>query len=142
MLRLGKRCHEPLEGSTKLVGVEQTEQATERIVAGQAVLQLQEAPEEWLFGNRKCCHMRRTLTAAQDRAQGDHQQFVKVVEAGIAGPRILQPLEAGDKLVQHGLPQRLWLAGVESIPSESGKHCFVSQGNSKCDSPEDNLAAS
>jgi len=49
--------------------------------------------------------------APQDRAQGDHQQFVDVVQAGIAGPRVLQPLKAGDKVVQHGLPRQSWLAG-------------------------------
>lgn len=53
--------------------------------------------------------------APQDRAQGDHQQFVDVVQAGIAGPRVLQPLKAGDKVIQHGLPRRSWLAGVEPI---------------------------
>jgi hypothetical protein len=130
-----KRCHEPLEGSTELFGVKQAEQPAERIMAGQTVLELQEAPEEWLLRNRECCHVRRTLGAAQDRAQGDHQQFVEVVQAGIAGPRILQPLKAGDKLVQHRLPRQSCLAGVESIPSESGKHCFACQGDSKCDSP-------
>jgi hypothetical protein len=73
-------------------------------VAGQAVVELQEAPQERLLRNREGCHMRRTLTAAQDRAQSDHQQFVEVVQAGIAGPRILQPLKAGNKVVQHGIP--------------------------------------
>jgi hypothetical protein len=134
-LSLGKRCDEPLEGSAELSGVEQAEQSAERIVAGQAVLELQEAPQERLLRNRKCRHVRRTLTAAQDRAQGDDQQLVEVVQAGIAGPRVLQSLKAGDKLVQHGLPRRLRLARVESIRSESGKRCFVCKGNSKCDSP-------
>jgi hypothetical protein len=134
-LSLGKSCHEPLEGSAELLRVEQAEQAAERIMAGQTVLELEDAAQEWLLRNRECCHVRRTLTAAQDRAQGNHQQFVKVVQAGIAGPRVLKSRKAGDKLVQQGLPRRLWLAGVESIPSESGKHCFLCQGDSKCDSP-------
>jgi hypothetical protein len=33
--------------------------------------------------------MRRALTAAPDRAQGDHQQLVEVMQTGIAGPWVL-----------------------------------------------------
>jgi hypothetical protein len=83
---------------------------------------VEDAAQEWLLRNRECCHVRRTLAAAQDRAQGDHHQFVEVVQASIAGLRILQPLKAGDKLVQHRLPRQSWLTGVD--PARIGQALF------------------
>ena len=135
LIGFGEPCHEPLEDGTELLGVKQAEQAAEGVVAGQAILQLEEATQERLlrYGERR--HVGRALTAAQDGAQGDHQQFVQVVQTGIAGPRVLQSFKAGDKLVQRGLLRQLRYAGVELIASESGKLRFACQGNSKCDSP-------
>ena len=51
-------------------------------------------------------HIDRALTAAQHGAQGNHQQLMEIVQGGIAGPRILQTLPAGDELIQHDLPRR------------------------------------
>jgi hypothetical protein len=51
--------------------------------------------------------MCRSLAAAQDGAQGDHQQFVEVMQAGIASPRVFQTLKAGNELIQRGLPGQL-----------------------------------
>ena len=63
----------------------------------------EEATQERLLGDGKCLHVRGTLTAAENSAQRNHQQFMKVVQAGISGTRVLQPFKAGDKLIQHVL---------------------------------------
>jgi hypothetical protein len=56
-------------------------------VAGQAVLGLEEPAQKRLLRHREGRHVRRTLTATQD----DHQQFVQLVQTGVAGWRILSP---------------------------------------------------
>jgi hypothetical protein len=76
-------------------------------VAGQTVLQLEKAAQKRLFRFRKPRHGNRTLTAAQHRAQRDHQQFVEVVQPGIAGARVLQTFPAGDELIQAVLPRNV-----------------------------------
>ena len=106
----GEPCHEPLEHGTELLRVKQAEQAAEGVVAGQAILELEEATQERLLRHGERRHVRGALTAAQNGAQGDHQQFVQVVQTSIAGPRILQSFKAGNKLVQLGL-RRLRYAG-------------------------------
>src|SRR5208282_4760349 len=89
----------------ELLGIEPAEQAAERIVAWQAMFQLEEAAQERLLCHRECRHVGRTLAAAEYGAQGDHQKFVEVVQTGIAGPRVPQTLPAGDKLIQGALPR-------------------------------------
>jgi hypothetical protein len=105
MAGIGKPAHEALKATAELFGIEAAKQTAERIVARQAVFQLEEAAQERLLGHRECRHMCRALTAAEDSAQGDNQHFVVVVQAGIASPRVLQPLPAGDKLIQGALPR-------------------------------------
>jgi len=101
---IGKPGHEALEAIAELLRIEPAKQTAERIVARQAVFQLEEAAQERLLCHRERRHMCRALAAAEDSAQGDHQHFMVVVQAGIAGPRVLQPLPAGDKLIQDALP--------------------------------------
>lgn len=64
----GEPCHEPLEDGAKRFGGEQAEQPTEGVVAGNTVLEPQEATQERLL--RRCGrrHVRGTLTATQNRA--------------------------------------------------------------------------
>ena len=69
-------------------------------MAGQAVLKLEEAAQERLLRLGEPRHVDRALPAAQHRAKRDHQQFMEVMQAGIAGSRVLQALPAGDKLIQ------------------------------------------
>lgn len=87
----------------ELFRVEQAEQAAEGIVAGQAVLELEEIAQERLLRHREGRHVGGTLAATQDGAQSYHQQFMQVMKAGIAGSRILQSFKAGDELIQLGL---------------------------------------
>jgi hypothetical protein len=76
-------------------------------MAGHAMLKLEETPQERLFRRRERCHVHRALTAAQHRAEGDHQQVMEVVQTGIARPRVLQLLPAGNKLVHGSLPRHV-----------------------------------
>jgi hypothetical protein len=87
----------------KLLGVKQTEQTTEGVVTRQAVLELEKAAQERLLRRGEPRHVGRASPAAQDGAQRDEQQFVQVMQPGIAGSGVLQFFKAGDKLVQRGL---------------------------------------
>ena len=70
---LGECRHEALERRTELGRIEQPEQPTECVMAGQTVVQTEELAQEWLFRLGEFGHVRRVLTAAQHRAEGDHQ---------------------------------------------------------------------
>jgi len=102
---IGKPAHEALEAGAELLGIEPAKQTAECIVARQAAFQLEEAAQERLLCHRERRHMCRALAAAEDSTQGDHQQFVEIVQTGIAGPRVLQPLPADNKLIQGALPR-------------------------------------
>jgi hypothetical protein len=119
---IGKPAHEALEAVTELIRIEPAKQAAERIVAWQAIFQLEEAAEEWLLGHREGRHMSRALATAKYGAQRDHQQFVKVVQTCIASPPVRQPLPAGEKLVQDSLP------GWFCIPLGRIDHARIGQG--------------
>jgi hypothetical protein len=71
--------------------------------ARQAIRQLEQATQERLFRSRILRHVHRALAAAQYSAKRDHQKLVEVMQAGVAGPWILETLPAGDKSVQHDL---------------------------------------
>src|SRR5208283_5232253 len=77
----------------------------------QAVLELEEAAQERLLRRCERRHVRGTLTATQNGAQSDHEQFMQVMQAGVTGSRILQSFEAGDKLVQRCILRRLRSVG-------------------------------
>lgn len=69
-----KPAHEALEAVAELLRIEPTEQAAERIIARQAVLQLEEAAQKRCLGNGEHRHMRRTLTAAEPGGQFSSSQ--------------------------------------------------------------------
>jgi hypothetical protein len=64
-------------------------------MTGQAVLQAEELEQERFFRLGEFSHVRRVLAAAQDRAQGDHQQVLEIVQSGIAGSRVFQAFRGG-----------------------------------------------
>ena len=114
-------CHEPLEGGTELLRVQHPEQPAEGVVAGRAVLQGEEAAQERLLGDGEQRHVDRALPAAQHGAEGDHQDLVEVVLAGIPAARVIQAFQASDELV-HGNPPRCAMrVSVESSRVEPGK---------------------
>ena len=99
-----KLRHEPLKHGAELRRIEQPEQPAEGVVTGDALLQLEEAAQERLFRFGKPGHFHRALTTAKDSAQRDHQKLMEVVQTGIPGSRVRQPLPAADKLFQGVLP--------------------------------------
>jgi len=92
-----------LKGVTEPDRIEQPEQSAEGVVAGQTVLQLEKAAQEPFLGLRKSLHGNRTLTAAQHRAERNDQEFVEVVQPGIAGARVLQTLPGATHEAPHVL---------------------------------------
>ena len=101
---LGKRSHETLEAGPELIRIEVAEQSAEGIVAGWAVLQIEELALERFLGFGEQSQVHGTLTAAQDRAQRDYQQGVEVVQGGIAAAWILEVFKACSEPIQRGLP--------------------------------------
>ncbi len=75
-------------------------------MAGQAIGKLEETSQESLLRPREQPHIDRTLPATQYGAQGDHQQLIEVMQSGIPGARVFQPLPACGKLIQDDLPKR------------------------------------
>src|SRR6201995_5519586 len=69
----GKLRHEPLKGRAEPLRIEQPEQTTEGVVAGQAILKLQKAAQEPFFRPGEAGHVHGTLAAAQHRAERNHQ---------------------------------------------------------------------
>jgi len=93
----------PERGAERL-WVKLAEQAAERVVARRPVGEREDAAKKPLLGLREQRHVHRTLPAAQHRAQRDEQKLVEVVQARVAGPRVVQLVPAGRKLVQDTTP--------------------------------------
>jgi hypothetical protein len=105
-------------------------------VAGQAVLQPEEAAQEWLLRPGKQRHVDRTLPATQNCAQGDDQQVMEVMQPGVPAAWVFQIRKARDKLIHGILPGVFDTPRVESISPEPGNSRLACQRNSKCDSPD------
>ena len=80
-----------------MVGIEQTKDPAERVVARRAMLQGQKTAQERFLVLGELGH--RALPATQNRAQRNHQNFQQIVPTGIARARIFQPFKAGDEPV-------------------------------------------
>jgi hypothetical protein len=89
----------------ELLGVEQTEQPAESVVARRAVLQPEEAAQEPQLDAGELRHVGAVFSAGKHRAQRDHQHLQQIVPTGVARPRIVQALKAGCEAV-HRRP--LW----------------------------------
>ncbi len=63
-------------------------------MARNAALQLQEAVEKILLGLAELGYVHQRLSAAQDRAHRNLQDFHKIMTPGIAGPWVLELLRA------------------------------------------------
>jgi Mg2+ and Co2+ transporter CorA len=114
-----KARHEVLKATAKLVRLQRAEHSAERVVRGQAILQNKEFPKERLLLLGKIRHLHAALTAAQNRAERDHQQFLKIMPPGVAGARILHPRKATPKPVHpvHRKPLTSSPAESDSCPS-------------------------
>jgi len=104
-------------------------------MAGQAILELEKPTQERLLRLRKQAHIHRALPAAQNRAQRDRQNLMKVVQRGIAGARVVQTVPAFDKAIQNNLPRRKSSATGRIHLVQNRKKTPRPAKNSKCDSP-------
>jgi hypothetical protein len=104
---LRKLCHKALKGCPELSRIDPTEQPAERVVTGDAVLQLEKAAQEPFLHLCEPRLVNRALAAAQDRAQSNHQQLMEVMQSRIAGSGVLQILPTGSKLIQGIITDRL-----------------------------------
>src|SRR5262249_19383656 len=106
------RRHEAAECLLELPRVEQAKNSTECVVAGNAVFEPQEAPQQKFLGTAKVRHVRRTLGPAQHGSKGDKQEFHQIV-AGVVRPRIGQTSE---NLLEfaHVTPLEKWESPSES----------------------------
>jgi hypothetical protein len=100
---IGKPGHEALKRSAELPRIELSEQPAEGVVAGNAIGQLQKAPQERFFRFREFRHVDRALATAQNSAESDHQKLMEIMQTRIAASRILQDVPATGKLF-HGIP--------------------------------------
>src|SRR5271165_2509377 len=98
--------HETLKDSSESLRIQLTKKPAEGVVAGQAVGQLEEATQKRLLCLGEQRHLDRALSAAQNRAKRDDQEFVEIVKSRVPGSRIIQFLPACHKLFQYRL-QRL-----------------------------------
>ena len=73
-------------------------------MAGWIVRQRQKAAQERLLRGGEFGHVDRVLPAAQHRAECNEQEFVQVMQLGIAGARVFQPFPARCELIQRSLP--------------------------------------
>ena len=96
-----KLLHEALEDGSEPIRVELTEQSAEGIVARQPVFQLQETAQESLLPRREQRHVDRALPSAQNRAERDHQELMKVVQSRVPASRILQFFPTSYKRLQY-----------------------------------------
>ena len=73
-------------------------------MAGHAMCELAKTAQKRLLRLREQAHVHRALTAAQNRAQGDDQNLMEVVQRSVPRTRIIQPVPARDKFLQNNLP--------------------------------------
>src|SRR3954468_16168301 len=79
----GEPRHEALKAGAELVGIEQTKDPAERVVARRAMLQGQKTAQERFLVLGELGH--RALPATQNRAQRNHQDFQQIVPLPVRG---------------------------------------------------------
>ena len=87
------------------IKVVDTFRVAECIVAGESPFEFEEAAQECLLFPCEGFHVDPTLAPTQNRAQGDCQQFIKIVTARIGASRVRQTASTGDKWFQVILPR-------------------------------------
>jgi hypothetical protein len=133
----GELCHEPLEHGGELLRVKQAQQAAEGVVAGQAILELEEATQEGLHRHGERRYVGGTLTATQDGAQGDHQKFVQVVQTALPVRGYCNPSKQAINWSNPASSPGRGYAGGRIYRVRIGQMPIRVSRKSKCDSPED-----
>jgi len=109
----GKGPHELLEVPLESLGVQSAEDAAERIVAGDAMFQPQELPQQRFLGLAEQCHVGCALRSAQRRCQRDNKDVEQLVQC-VRCPRVGQtPENLGEFL--HRTPHAVRESFSESI---------------------------
>jgi hypothetical protein len=113
----GEGRHEPTEALLEGARVERSQHATERVVAGDAVLQPQELPQHLFLGTAKQRHVGGAFGSAQHCGQSDDQDFRQIV-LRVGRARIRQ---VSENLLEspHRTPLALRESSSESILLES-----------------------
>ena len=81
----GELPHKADEPLLESGGIQHPQQPGEGIVAGDAVVQFEEGLEEFPFGVAEKLHVGASLAAAEHSAEGDDQDVVAGMAAGVAG---------------------------------------------------------
>ena len=114
--RLGKRPHEALENLLERFRIEQTKDATERVVARYPVLQHQHRAQQRLFLASKKSYVGAVLGSAQRRQQRNEQHLRQIVVPR-ATARVVQFCKTFRKPFQSRLPSN------QETLSESKTRC-------------------
>ncbi len=101
----GEGCDEAPEAGLERCGVEQAEQARERVVARDAARQGQEPTQERLLRSPELRHVDARLGTGQYRSQRDQQQLKQIVALRIARARIGQIRKARPKPLHPAPPE-------------------------------------
>ena len=109
-VEFGKSHHEPAKCLFESARVEQAEHTTERVVAGNAVLQSKNLPQQ-LFP--KPLHVARAFRAAENRRQCN-EQYLQQFVLSIGRSRVCQPFENLLELA-HPTPLEIRESSSESI---------------------------
>ena len=101
----GERRDEAAEAGLERCGVEQAEQARERVVAGDATRQGEEPTQERLLRSPEFRHVDARLGTGQYRSQRDQHQLKQIVALRIARARIGQIRKARPKPLHPAPPE-------------------------------------
>jgi hypothetical protein len=112
-VRFGKRCHELSKHLLERGRIQQPEHAAEGVVAGNAVLQLKDAPKQLLFRLSEQRHLAAALRSTQNRRQRNEQNLPQLVPH-VGGARIGQLAESLLEFA-HRRPPKLRESSSESI---------------------------
>ena len=109
----GKVPHKADEPLLESGGIQHPQQPGEGIMAGDAVFQFEEGLEEFALGVAEEFHVGASLAAAEHSAEGDDQDVVQGMAAGVAGAGVFQGAEQVGEL-GHG--------GVSSASASTSLH--------------------
>ena len=110
---VGERRHEPPEHALESLWVQHPEHSTERVVAGNAVLQPQDLSQHSFLGTAEQGHVATPLRPTQDGSQSDEQNFPQFV-LRVRRSRVRQLPENFLEFV-HGTPRQNRESSSESI---------------------------
>ncbi len=94
------------------MGVQGPQDRAEGVVAGDAMLQIQEPPEHILACQGKLLEIGARRGTRQGRRQGDEEDLQQIM-AGVVGPGVFEPAKQAFELAHSCLPS--WLGDTQRI---------------------------